>query len=42
MAQLAGATTTEVEGSHVIMISQPQAVTEHFLKAARAIADSHR
>jgi hypothetical protein len=26
----------------VIMISQPQAVTEHFLKAARAIADSHR
>ena len=28
MAQRAGATITEVEGSHVIMISQPQAVTD--------------
>jgi hypothetical protein len=27
MAQRAGAAITEVEGSHVIMISQPQAVT---------------
>ena len=27
-AQRAGATITEVEGSHVIMISQPQAVTD--------------
>ena len=32
----------EVEGSHVIMISQPQAVTDHILKAAQAIAGSHR
>jgi len=31
-----------VEGSHVIMISQPQAVTDHILKAARAVAGSHR
>jgi len=28
MAQRAGAAITEVEGSHVIMISQPQAVTD--------------
>ena len=28
MAQRAGATITEVEGSHVIMISQPQAVID--------------
>jgi len=41
-AQRAGADIVEVEGSHVIMISQPQAVTDHILKAARAIADSHR
>jgi hypothetical protein len=27
-AERAGATITELEGSHVIMISQPQAVTE--------------
>jgi len=32
----------EVEGSHVIMISQPQTVTDHILKAVRAVADSHR
>ena len=30
-----------VHGSHVIMISQPQAVTDHILKAARAAAHSH-
>jgi hypothetical protein len=36
MAQRAGADIVEVEGSHVIMISQPQAVTDHILKAARA------
>jgi hypothetical protein len=34
MAQRAGATITEVVGSHVIMISQPQAVTEVILRAA--------
>jgi hypothetical protein len=37
MAQRAGADIIEVEGSHVIMISQPQAVTDHILKAARAV-----
>ena len=42
MAQRAGAGIVEVEGSHVIMISQPQAVAGHVLKAARAVADSHR
>ncbi len=30
MAQRAGAAITEVEGSHVIMISQPQAVTDGY------------
>jgi pimeloyl-ACP methyl ester carboxylesterase len=33
MAQRAGAKITEVEGSHVIMISQPQVVTEVILSA---------
>jgi pimeloyl-ACP methyl ester carboxylesterase len=42
MAQRAGADIVEVEGSHVIMISQPQAVTDHILKAARAVAAAHR
>jgi pimeloyl-ACP methyl ester carboxylesterase len=41
-AQRAGADIVEVEGSHVIMISQPQTVTDHILTAARAVADSHR
>ena len=41
-AQRAGADIIEVEGSHVIMISQPQAVADHILKAARAVADPHR
>jgi len=41
-AQRAGADTVQVEGSHVIMISQPQAVTDHILKAARAVVDSHQ
>ncbi len=41
-AQRAGADIVEVEGSHVIMISQPQAVTDHILKAAQAVASSHR
>ena len=38
-ARRAGADITEVEGSHVIMISQPQAVTDVILTAARAVAD---
>ena len=33
MAERAGATITEVEGSHVIMMSQPQAVTDAILNA---------
>jgi hypothetical protein len=41
-AQRAGASITEVEGSHVIMISQPQAVTDVILTAATAVADTHR
>ena len=35
MAERAGADIVEVEGSHVIMISQPQAVTDQILKAIR-------
>jgi pimeloyl-ACP methyl ester carboxylesterase len=41
-AQRAGADITEVEGSHVIMISQPQAVTDVIVTAAQAVAGSHR
>jgi pimeloyl-ACP methyl ester carboxylesterase len=41
-AQRAGATITEVEGSHVIMISQPQVVTDVIVTAARAVTGSHR
>src|SRR3954465_1617552 len=37
MAQRAGATITEVDGSHVIMISQPQAVTDVILVALAAV-----
>jgi pimeloyl-ACP methyl ester carboxylesterase len=37
-AQRAGATITEVAGSHVIMISQPQAVTDVILTALDAIS----
>ncbi|HZA85096.1 MAG TPA: alpha/beta fold hydrolase [Actinomycetes bacterium] len=36
MAQRAGADIVEVEGSHVIMVSQPQAVTNLVLKAVNA------
>jgi pimeloyl-ACP methyl ester carboxylesterase len=36
MAQRAGANIVEVEGSHLIMVSQPDAVTEVILEAARA------
>jgi pimeloyl-ACP methyl ester carboxylesterase len=37
MARRAGAEITEVDGSHVIMISQPQAVADVIVKAAEAI-----
>jgi pimeloyl-ACP methyl ester carboxylesterase len=38
MAERAGATITEVEGSHVIMISQPQVVTDAILTALAAVS----
>jgi pimeloyl-ACP methyl ester carboxylesterase len=38
MAERAGATITEVDGSHVIMVSQPQAVTDVILEAVAAAA----
>ena len=38
MARRAGATITEVEGAHVIMISQPQAVTDVILSAVAAVS----
>ena len=37
MAERAGADIVEAEGSHVIMISQPQAVTDLILKALAAV-----
>ena len=37
MAKRAGAAITEVEGSHVIMISQPQTVAEVILRAVGAV-----
>jgi pimeloyl-ACP methyl ester carboxylesterase len=37
MAERAGATITEIEGSHVIMISQPDAVTRVILTALDAV-----
>jgi pimeloyl-ACP methyl ester carboxylesterase len=36
MAQRANATTTELSGSHLIMVSQPEAVTEVILQALKA------
>ena len=42
MAERAGAKITEVEGSHVIMISQPQAVTDVILEAVAAVAAPSR
>jgi pimeloyl-ACP methyl ester carboxylesterase len=40
MAERAGATITEVDGSHVIMISQPQAVTDVILEARAAVGSA--
>jgi hypothetical protein len=40
MAERAGATITEVEGSHVIMVSQPQAVADVILEAV-VVASAH-
>ena len=38
MAERAGATITEVEGSHVIMISKPQVVTDVIMTAVEAVS----
>jgi pimeloyl-ACP methyl ester carboxylesterase len=38
MAQRAGADIVEVEASHVVMVSQPQAVTDLILKALHALS----
>jgi len=38
MAERAGASITEVDGSHVIMISQPDAVTDVILQAVAVTA----
>jgi pimeloyl-ACP methyl ester carboxylesterase len=38
MAERAGATITEVEGSHVVMVSQPQAVADVILAAVGSVA----
>ena len=40
MAERAGATTTELEGSHVIMVSQPEAVADVIFQAI-AVSSSH-
>jgi pimeloyl-ACP methyl ester carboxylesterase len=42
MAQRAGADIVEVEGSHVLMVSQPQAVVDVIVKAARAVNPTDR
>jgi pimeloyl-ACP methyl ester carboxylesterase len=36
MAERAGADTVELEGSHLVMVSKPQAVADHIAKAAAA------
>jgi hypothetical protein len=38
MAERAGATISDAEGSHVIMVSQPKAVTDVVRQALRAVA----
>jgi len=38
MAQRAKAQIVEAEGSHVIMISQPQVVTDTIMKALQTVA----
>ena len=36
-AKRANADIIEVDGSHLIMVSQPQVVTDHILKALRSV-----
>jgi hypothetical protein len=38
MAERAGAKITELDGSHVVMVSQPQAVSDVILEAVAAVA----
>ena len=38
MAERAGARITEIDGSHVIMVSQPQLASEVILEALAAVA----
>ena len=38
MAERAGATVTEVEASHVVMVSQPQTVTDVILDAVGTVS----
>jgi hypothetical protein len=40
MAQRAGTTITEVDSSHLIMVSQPQAVTDVILEAMAAVGST--
>jgi pimeloyl-ACP methyl ester carboxylesterase len=42
MAKRAGATIVQLEGSHVIMISQPQAVTDVIMTAIAAVGQQQR
>jgi len=41
MAQRAGATITELDGSHVVMVSRPQSVTDVILEAAGVAPSEH-
>jgi hypothetical protein len=38
MAERAGAQITDLDGSHVIMVSQPQAVADVILAAVKAVS----
>ena len=40
MAERAGATITEVDASHAIMMSQPQAIADVILTAVAAVSRS--
>jgi hypothetical protein len=42
MAQRAGAKVTELKGSHAIMTSQPQAVADVILEAAKIVSQPDR
>ena len=42
MAERAGAKITNIEGSHVIMVSQPQAVTDVIMEAVESVGDGGR